>query len=225
MKITPILTITSLYLGIHLLLNPTLTLAESTTPPPTDKVQQPPSKETPPAQPSSTNNQTVDKATPAKKPPAPVINNPALEKAVGGYIEAWQKKDYKTMYTYESWEGGETLDDIGYIKALDTNFTIHTWQITKVQPLNEQGDEFKVLVLVTHNPPTEIAAMVPAGQTVRSTLNQWWRKQGDKFVHQFNIERKTLLQQTDTMKKSLPSALSKDNSSSPPPPAAKEPKE
>jgi len=120
------------------------------------------------------------------------IANPALETTVTHYMQAWQKQDYKSMRSYESWEGGQKLDEIGYLKTIDTDFKIHTWEITKMQP-SQNPDEYQVLVLVTHNPPKQIAAFVPLGRTVRSTLNQWWRRQGDKFVHLFHIERQRLL--------------------------------
>lgn len=118
--------------------------------------------------------------------------NAVLEATVGKYMEAWQKQDYKTMRSYESWEGGEELDENNYLKTRDANFKIDTWKITKVFPA--EGNQYKVLVLITHNPPKEIAGFVPMGQMVRSTLNLWWTKQGEKFMHLFHIERQKLLQ-------------------------------
>lgn len=183
-----IITLSTLGLVTHLLFNPTL--AEETTPP------------TPNPQPSATEKPATDTtAKPAAQEKSPATNklapgsvkNPELEAAVKGYIEAWQKKDFKTMRNYENWDEGTTLDEIGYIKALDTDFQIHTWKITQIKPEADTNNEFKVLVLIAHTPPKEVAAFIPAGQTVRSTLNQWWRKDGDKYVHLFNIERRNLL--------------------------------
>lgn len=137
---------------------------------------------------------------PGTKTPSPATTathetsekNPVLETTVRNYMEAWQKQDYKTMRSYESWEGGEELDETTYLKTRDTHFKIDTWKITRMFP--SEGNEYKVLVLITHNPPKEIASFVPMGQMVRSTLNLWWKKQGEKFVHLFHIERQRVLQ-------------------------------
>lgn len=188
-----IITLSTLGLVTHLLFNPTL--AEETTPP----ISGPQSSATAPPATTETVKPATDTATKstessAAKQLAPgSVKNPELETAVKGYIEAWQKKDFKTMRNYENWDGGTTLDEIGYIKALDTDFQIRTWQITQIKPEADTNNEFKVLVLIAHTPPKEVAAFIPAGQTVRSTLNQWWRKDGDKYVHLFNIERRNLL--------------------------------
>lgn len=74
---------------------------------------------------------------------------------------------------------------------MDADFKIHEWKITQMKPVD--NGEYKVLVLVSHNVPKQVAAFVPPGKTVNSTLNQWWKKQGDKFVHLFHIERKRLM--------------------------------
>ncbi|OQW93585.1 MAG: hypothetical protein BWK79_10360 [Beggiatoa sp. IS2] len=117
---------------------------------------------------------------------------PELETTIGKYVEAWQKQDFKTMRGYESWEGGEELNETKYIQSFSGSFQIRTWKITKVEK-NENG-EYRVLVLISHNPPKEVAGMLPPGKTVNSTLIQWWKKQGDQFVHLLNAERKRLLQ-------------------------------
>jgi len=51
-----------------------------------------------------------------------------------------------------------------------------------------------VLINVDHAPPPRIAAIV-GNKTIRSTLAQWWKKQGDRFVHLFHIERKNMMLQ------------------------------
>ncbi len=188
-----IITLSTLGLVTHLLFNPTL--AEATTPPISGpQSSTPATTETAKSATDTATKSTAQEESSATKQLAPgSVKNPELETAVKGYIEAWQKKDFKTMRNYENWDGGTTLDEIGYIKALDTDFKIHTWKITQTKPEADSNNEFKVLVLTTHSPPKEVAAFIPAGQTVRSTLNQWWRKDGDKYVHLFNIERRNLL--------------------------------
>lgn len=115
---------------------------------------------------------------------------PALESAVGKYVTAWQQSDYKTMLPYENWEGGDSLNETAYIQAFDGNFHIHSWTITKVEDLG--SDQYKVLVLITHNPPTQVAALIPEGRTVRSTLIQFWKKQGEQFQHLYNVEKQKI---------------------------------
>jgi len=117
---------------------------------------------------------------------------PALESAVGKYMEAWQKQDFNTMRGHESWEGGEELNEVKYIQSFDSNFKIHSWKVTKVEKV--ENGEYRVLVLISHNPPKQVASMLPPGRTVNSTLIQWWKKQGDNFVHLLHLERKRLLQ-------------------------------
>ncbi|MDY6991597.1 MAG: hypothetical protein SVR94_03190 [Pseudomonadota bacterium] len=114
----------------------------------------------------------------------------ALKKTIASYIKTWQSRDFKKLHRYESWQGGAKLDEIDYIKNIDTDFRIDTWQITQVKPMDD--DKYRVLILVTHNPPKQIAGLVPPGTTVNSTLNQWWQKKGDKFVHLFHVERQQL---------------------------------
>jgi len=117
---------------------------------------------------------------------------PVLESTVGKYMEAWQKQEFNTMRGYESWEGGEELNEVKYIQSFDSNFKIHSWKVTKVEKV--ENDEYQVLVLISHNPPKQVASMLPPGRTVNSTLIQWWKKQGDNFVHLLHLERKRLLQ-------------------------------
>lgn len=115
---------------------------------------------------------------------------PALESAVGKYVTAWQQSDYKTMLPYENWEGGDSLNETAYIQAFDGNFHISDWKITKVEDVG--NDQYKVLVLITHNPPTQVAALIPEGRTVRSTLIQFWKKQGEQFQHLYNVEKQKI---------------------------------
>ncbi len=125
-------------------------------------------------------------------PPSNLEAHAELKNTVSDYFKSWQNKDFKAMLTYENWEGGSPLDEIGYLKAIDTDFTIHQWQVTQIHP-SKDGGEYKVLILVTHNPPKQVAALLPPGKTVRSTLSQWWKQEGDKYVHLFNVERDRLL--------------------------------
>ncbi len=213
MKTKLTLTVSLICLSTTLLTSPVF--AQSSTPPPaaTDTAQPPSTtKETPPTDTKPSTSATEEKSTtteektateeknvPATPKKTVSLDNPPLEAAIKGYIETWQKQDLKAMYTYENWEGGNSLDEIGYIKAIDTNFKIHTWKISQVKPVNEQTDQYEVLIMVTHNPPAQVAALVPPGLTVRSTLHQWWKKQGDKYVHLFNIERQAVLGQMKQM--------------------------
>ncbi|MCK5878044.1 MAG: hypothetical protein KAG43_10440 [Candidatus Marithrix sp.] len=127
---------------------------------------------------------------PVKPLQSPVEKYPALKNTIADYMNAWQKQDLKTMRGYENWEGGDELNEIGYIKAFNTDLNISKWQITKVEEL--ANNEYKILVLITHNPPAKIAPLVKKGLTVNSTLIQWWKKQDDKFVHLFHVERKRI---------------------------------
>lgn len=124
---------------------------------------------------------------PAKVLQSPVEKYPALKNTIAGYMEAWQKQDLTTMRTYESWEGGPEFDNIKYTQAFNADLIISKWQITKVEP--QDNGEYKILVLISHNPPKQVASFVKKGIQVNSTLMQWWKKQGDKFVHLYNIER------------------------------------
>jgi len=134
---------------------------------------------------------TFDKWAP-QPPPPPLEIDPVLKTAVEDYTKAWQKRDFETMYDHEDWEGGMTLSQDKYAESFDADFKIHNWKITKAIPVKEQKDTYTVLVLITHNPPKQVAAFIPAGKTVRSTLRQWWQKKEGKFVHLFNIEREEL---------------------------------
>jgi hypothetical protein len=115
---------------------------------------------------------------------------PVLESTVGQYVSAWQKDDFKTMLRYENWEGGSELNEIAYIQSFDGGFHISEWKITKVEDLG--NDQYKVLVLITHTPPSQVASLIPEGRMVRSTLVQFWKKQGEQFVHQYNVEKQEL---------------------------------
>ena len=100
---------------------------------------------------------------------------------------AWQKQDFDTMHQFENWEGGEKLGMIKYIQSFDAKFYIKEWKVTKIEPAD--NNEYKVLILVSHGLSAKIAALIGKDQTVRSTMVQWWRKEGEKFVHLFHIEQ------------------------------------
>ncbi len=139
--------------------------------------------------------ETTDKtqspeATPSKSQSTDDIAT--LKSAALNYAQAWHKQDFKTMYGYEDWEGGPTLDEAHYIRKFDIDFKIQDdLVITQVNPLD--NGEYNVLVLVSHNVSKRVAAFVPKGKTVKSTLNQIWKKKGNKFVHLFHIERERLM--------------------------------
>lgn len=120
---------------------------------------------------------------------------PALVASVSQYVEAWQKQDFKTMRGFESWVEGPELNEVEYIRKFDADFQMHEWKVTKVDPQKEEG-VYRVLVLVSHNLPKQIASLIPNGgdKKVKSTISQLWKKQGDKFVHLFNIERAQTMQ-------------------------------
>jgi len=132
------------------------------------------------------------KIPPTKLLQSPVEKHPVLKNTIAGYMNAWLNEDFNTMYDHESWEGGKQLEkNNDYILSFRKDLKIHKWQITKVEP--SDNDEYKVLVLISHNPPKRIMQFVKKGTTVNSTLTQWWKKQGDKFVHLLNIERERSL--------------------------------
>lgn len=133
---------------------------------------------------------------------------PELEKTVDQYMTAWHKQDLKTLRTFESWEGGEALDEIKYIQSFRSDFKIKDWKITQIQL--EEENEYKVLVNIAHNPPPFIAPYLKGkNQTVRSTLIQWWKKQGDQFVHLFHIERQRLIKLHTPPSELLPHSIPK----------------
>lgn len=125
-------------------------------------------------------------------PPPPLQMDATFKKTVEEYMQALQKQDYKATFRYEDWEGGPPSSLEDYQQTFSRDFKLKSWQITQAKSIPEEKDRYLVLVLITHNPPKEIAAMIPQGMTVRSTLRQWWQKKGDKFVHLFNIEKKEL---------------------------------
>lgn len=122
-------------------------------------------------------------------------NYPALVATVGQYVEAWQKQNFKTMRSFENWAEGPEPNEIEYLRKFDPDFQMHEWKVTKVDPQKEEG-VYRVLVLVSHNLPKQIASLIPNGgeKKVKSTISQLWKKQGDKFVHLFNIERAQTMQ-------------------------------
>ncbi|MFK5969018.1 MAG: hypothetical protein QM487_02705 [Candidatus Marithrix sp.] len=128
------------------------------------------------------------KILPTKPLQSPVEKHPALKNTIAGYMDAWKKQDFDTMYAYESWESGKQLKKgRDYLMSFRKDLQIHTWKVTKVKPLD--NNEYKVLVLISHNPPKRMMKFIKEGTTVNSTLNQWWKEQDGKFVHLLNLER------------------------------------
>jgi hypothetical protein len=162
-------TLSSLVLGMSLLFNHSIA-DEATS---AEQTQQPPAKE---------------KAAPSKKLSPDTVS---LIEIVGKYVEAWHNKDFDAMRLFENWEGGKELGRVEYIQSFSSSFKVHTWKVTKIGTLGT--DRYQVLVLITHNVPDDIAGLVPPGKTVRSTLLQWWKKEGDKFMHLYNIEKQELM--------------------------------
>ncbi|OQW93667.1 MAG: hypothetical protein BWK79_09925 [Beggiatoa sp. IS2] len=133
----------------------------------------------------------MDKWAP-QPPPPPLEMDPNFKKTVEDYMKSWKEGNFKIMYHHEDWEGGATIAQDKYAETFDADFKIHEWEITRTLPIEDRKDAYKVLVLIKHNPSKQVAAFVPPGMTVRSTLRQWWQKKDDKFVHLFNVERAEL---------------------------------
>jgi hypothetical protein len=180
MKMKLAITASGFFLGMSLWIAPSF--AEETTSPQIEKAQQ------------------SAAVAPQKQHPS---NNPILETTIGNYVKAWQKRDFKTMRGYENWEGGAPLGESEYIQTFDSNFRIYDWKITQMKSVGE--DEYRVLVLVSHNLPTQIAALMPKRKTVNSTLIQWWKKLGDKYVHLFYTVHKKEFMQLRTQPLPIPS--------------------
>jgi hypothetical protein len=190
-KITTALPIMgSFCLGFTLLFNPCV--AQEATPisletPPQTVVPENPSP-----------NKAAETALEEVEPEKPSLNEAEmalLKDTVGKYITAWQAKDYKTLIGFESWEGcalGELNEEEKYekYKSFKRGITFQNWKITKV--IDESNDQYKVLILISRNTlPPRIAAIV-GNKSIKSTLPQSWKKQGDRFVHLFHIERKKM---------------------------------
>ena len=128
-----------------------------------------------------------------KKNKAELKNYPEMVKAISTYMNAWQKQDFATMHSLENWKSANPLNLTQYIQSFDSDFRVHSWKVTKIAKEGVEG-EHRVLVLITHNPPKQVAALIPAGKTVRSTLIQWWEQDKDKKVsHLFHVENRRLL--------------------------------
>jgi len=128
-----------------------------------------------------------------KKNKAELKSYPEMVKAIGTYMDAWQKQDFATMHSLENWKSANPLNLTQYIQSFDSDFRVHSWKVTKIAKEGVEG-EHRVLVLITHNPPKQVAALIPAGKTVRSTLIQWWEQDKDKKVsHLFHVENRRLL--------------------------------
>lgn len=132
-----------------------------------------------------------DKPTAEEQQKSPAEQYPDLSKTVNEYMAAWQKYEFDKMEPYENFAGGENLSGFHYMQTFDANFGLSEWKITRIQA--QENDEFLVLVLVQHNPPKHVAQFVPKGKKVRSTLRQYWKKQGDGYVHLFHVEKQRLL--------------------------------
>ena len=116
---------------------------------------------------------------------------PELAKTVSAYMDAWQKEEFDKMQGFESFEGGEDLKGFHYMQTFDAQFGLSEWQLANVQELED--DRYLVLVMIKHNPPAHVRALIPQGQKVRSTLRQYWKKQGDTYVHLFHVEKEKLM--------------------------------
>ncbi len=113
-----------------------------------------------------------------------------LKEAVGEYMSLWSKQDIKAMYKLENWEGGAEVDEITYIKDFKHDLKIYDWIVTLVQ--QEGGGVHKVLVVIQHNPPKHVQGFVAKDLKLRSTLAQWWKKDGDTYTHLYNVEKQRL---------------------------------
>lgn len=111
----------------------------------------------------------------------------SLETTVDNYMNAWKNQDFKTMRSHENWDGGKELGEVQYIQSFNPDFRVNDWEISRMIPID--NDEYQVTMLIRHTPPKPVAAFFPAGRMVNTTRPQWWKKQGDKFVHLFHIER------------------------------------
>ncbi|HIE02568.1 MAG TPA: hypothetical protein EYP59_20160 [Thiotrichaceae bacterium] len=185
----------SFCIGISLLFNPCV--ADEATPIPAETMPQSAEQQETVVPEKSSPNEEAETALKEDEPEEPSPNEvpeiTLLKDTVGEYITAWQDEDFKTLRGFESWEGclkGE-LNEVDYIQSFKDKSRFQKWQITKV--INEQNNQYKVLILVSSDAlPPRIAAIV-GNKTIKSTLPQWWKKQGDRFVHLFHIERKNLL--------------------------------
>ena len=144
------------------------------------------------AEEQATTEQKKEETAPPAAQTGTVVIDAALQKAVDGYMTAWQKHDYDAMYAFESWEGGDPVDKQGFMQGLSPDFVIQEWKVTKVTEQN--NGQLLVLVLTHHTPPKEIQAFIPPEvKFVRTTLRQYWKKEGDKYAHLYHIEKKNLL--------------------------------
>ncbi len=146
----------------------------------------------------------------------------ALQTAIDGYVKAWQAQDFKTLRNMESWEGGEEPSELRYLQAFDADFQIYEWKITRVEP--QENGQIKILVWIKHNVNKQFAALAPDVKSVNSTLIQWWKKEGDKYVHLFNIERQNLMNMMPTLP-TTPPTIDKEEGDKKPEPKAEEPKD
>lgn len=155
----------------------------------------------------------IQKAEPVRNSGIP-LDDPSIQdlvKTVQNYMTAWKKQDYSAMQKYESFDQDKKLELHEYIRAFDGNFGIGEWRVTRVFPELGQNEEYRVLVWLTHNPTGRVASFFSKGKKVRSTLTQWWRKQDDKYVHLYHVERRRLMNMKPPMPKAtLPTQNKED---------------
>jgi len=163
---------------------------------------------------------TAPKAEKAKPAVTLPEVEPALKSAIDTYVKAWQDQDFKTLRSLENWEGGDEPSELKYLQAFDADFRIFDWKITRLEP--QADGQMKVLVWISHNVNKQFAALAPDVKSVNSTLIQWWKKEGEKYVHLFNIERQNLMKM---MPQVPPSADKKETEGKTEPPKAEEPKQ
>lgn len=138
---------------------------------------------------------------------------PALKSAVEAYIKAWQDQDFKTMRSLESWEGGEEPSELRYLQAFDADFRIYEWKITRLEA--QENGQIKMLVWIKHNVNKQFSALAPDVKSVNSTLIQWWKKEGEKYVHLFNIERQNLMNMMPSLPQTPPATDKEDGDKKP----------
>lgn len=171
----------------------------------------------------ATGEQSAPRSTekPKQAPALPEVE-PALKSSVEAYVKAWQAQDFKTLRSFESWEGGEEPSELRYLQAFDADFQIYEWKITRVEA--QENGQIKMLVWIKHNVNKQFAALAPDVKSVNSTLIQWWKKEGEKYVHLFNIERQNLMNMMPTLPPTPP-AIDKEEGDQKSEPKAEEPKD
>lgn len=145
------------------------------------------------AQVETKTSDTVKSAEAEKKvvsPQAADLLNQALLQSVNAYMEAWQKKDYSAMYKMETIDEKTKVDLPIYIGSFDPNFTMDSWKVTKSE--KETNGEYRILIIIKHKPPMRLAAMLPKGKLVSSTLIHWWKKDKKNYLHVYDASKMRL---------------------------------